>query len=336
MQWLDRARAAVRSAKRLSLPDPDRVDAGSVPDTALLISAIAAALPRTAILQLIGPRNPSLLPFLLARSIARRRSTGEYFFSLGDDSVTALARAAACFGPDEVCSHLLVQDGEHTLLEAFGRDKGEDVVWLSRRLPQSRRQRFLEIVSAPTSPLLPGARAAHGPAHPNEEGHTMLRIAVPGLAALMLLACVQRPALVIETSTGDVVRLESWRASLSSPSGLSGTATLAPGGTHRETLATIAITGAQPRAAHAWYAHLGECGRDLGILIGPQAYAPLVADDQGDAHSSVTLPFTVPTNGTYFVSVRASGSEGSGVIACGNLTRENAAGGPAIAEARSQ
>lgn len=164
----------------------------------------------------------------------------------------------------------------------------------------------------------------------------MLRIAVPGLAALTLLACVQRPALVIETSTGDVVRLESWTASLSSPSGLSGTATLAPGGTHRETLATIAITGAQPRAVHAWYAHLGACGHDLGILVGPQAYAPMVADDQGNAHSSVTLPFTVPTNGTYFVSVRASASGGSGVIACGNLTKEHAAGGPAIAEARSQ
>lgn len=164
----------------------------------------------------------------------------------------------------------------------------------------------------------------------------MLRIAVPGLATLTLLACVQRPALVIETSTGDVVRLESWTASLSSPSGLSGTATLAPGGTHRETLATIAISGAQPRAVHAWYAHLGACGHDLGILVGPQAYAPMVADDQGNAHSSVTLPFTVPTNGTYFVSVRASASEGSRVIACGNLTKEHAAAGPAIAEARSQ
>jgi len=35
------------------------------------------------------------------------------------------------------------------------------------------------------------------------------------------------------------------------------------------------------------------------------------------------------------VSVRASGSEGSGVIACGNLNKVNAVGGPAIAEARS-
>ena len=163
----------------------------------------------------------------------------------------------------------------------------------------------------------------------------MLRIVVPALAALTLLACVQRPALVIETSAGDVVRLESWTARLSSSSGVSGTATLAPGGTHRETLATIAITGAQPRAVHAWYAHVGACGRDVGILIGPQAYTPLVADEQGNAHSSVTLPFTVPTNGTYFVSLRAGASEGSGVIACGNLGKESAVGGPAIAEARS-
>jgi len=146
MQWIDRARA-MYAAHRLSLPDPDRIDIGSVPDTGHLIQAIDAAMPRSAILQLIGPGHSSLLSFLVTRSLATRRSTGEYFISLDDGAVTELARLAACCPTHEVCSHLFVQDGEHTLLEAFGRDRGEDVVWLSRRLRRGRIRRFLEVVS---------------------------------------------------------------------------------------------------------------------------------------------------------------------------------------------
>jgi hypothetical protein len=131
----------------LSLPDPDRIDIGSVPSTALLIQAIDAAMPRTAFLQLIGPRHKALLPFLATRSLATRRSTGEYFLSLEDGSVAELARLAASCAPDELCAHLFVQEGDHTLLEAFGRDRGEDVVWLSQRLPRAGLRRFLEVAS---------------------------------------------------------------------------------------------------------------------------------------------------------------------------------------------
>jgi hypothetical protein len=147
MQWIDRARAMLHAAHGLPLPDPDRIDVGSVPDTGLLIQAIDAAMPRSAILQLIGPRHRTLLPFLATRSLATRHSTGEYFLSLEDGSVRELARVAAGCASEEVCSHLFVQDGEHTLLEAFGRDRGEDVVWLSRRLRRARTRRFLEVVS---------------------------------------------------------------------------------------------------------------------------------------------------------------------------------------------
>jgi hypothetical protein len=154
------------------------------------------------------------------------------------------------------------------------------------------------------------------------------------MLALTLMACVQRPALVIETSTGDVVRLESWTATLASTAGVQGTATLVPV-TYRETLATLTVTGVPPNAPHAWYVQLGDCGRDLGILAGPQAYTPFTANAQGDARSTVTLPFTVPTSGRYFVTVRSGDSERSPVAACGNLTKDTPAGGPTIAEARA-
>jgi hypothetical protein len=172
----------------------------------------------------------------------------------------------------------------------------------------------------------------------------MLRIALRGLGvlaalalpALTLLACVQRPALVIETSTGDVVRLEAWTATLSASSaGMRGTATLSPGVTYREALASITLSGATPGAVHAWYVQLGECGADRGILVGPQAYAPVTVDGHGAGSSTVTLPFTVPTSGHYFVSVRKGESEHSPIVACGNLTKDRPAGGPTIAEARA-
>ena len=170
----------------------------------------------------------------------------------------------------------------------------------------------------------------------------MLRIgrrALPALVALTLpaltlTACVQRPPLVVEMSTGDIIRLESWTAMLSSSTGFGGMATLTPA-TYRETLATISVSGAAPNATHAWYVQLGECGRDLGILAGPQAYVPLVVDQRGDGTSTVTLPFTVPMNGRYFVTVRADDTERSAVVACGDLTKDRIDGGQTIAEGRN-
>ena len=160
------------------------------------------------------------------------------------------------------------------------------------------------------------------------------RLSMSGLVAMALLACVQRPALVVETSTGDVIRLERWTATLASSDALGGTATLTPL-TYRETLATITVSGAAPRSVHAWYVQLGQCGRDLGILTGPQAYSPLVADERGYARATATLPFTVPTTGNFYVSVRQADEYPSAVVACGNLTRDPLDGGPAIAEART-
>lgn len=168
----------------------------------------------------------------------------------------------------------------------------------------------------------------------------MLRIAPRPLAkaatiglALTIVACVQPPALVIETPEGDVVRLETWSATLSGA--LHGTVTLAPGVTYRETLATITVNGATPRAVHAWFVQLGECGNERGILAGLQPYTPLTADEHGAATASVALPFTVPTAGQYSVTVRQSAWENSSAVACGNLTKDHAAS-PTIAGSQPQ
>jgi hypothetical protein len=173
----------------------------------------------------------------------------------------------------------------------------------------------------------------------------MLRIAVRGLVvlatlgipALTLFACVQPPALVVETSTGDVVRLESWTAVLEPISSeMRGTATLEPGSTYRETRATVTISGAAPRSPHAWLIHQGACGHELGVLTGPAAYTPIAVNAEGAGTSTVTLPFTVPTSGRYSVTVRESELETSRAVACGNLTKSPLVGGPTIATAPAQ
>ena len=154
-------------------------------------------------------------------------------------------------------------------------------------------------------------------------------LALTATIGLTLAACVQPPAMVIETTTGDVVPLETWSATLSGA--LHGTVTLAPGVTHRETLATITVSGATPRAVHGWFVQLGECGHERGILAGLQPYTPLTADEQGTATASVALPYTVPTTGEYSVAVLQSEMVNSSPVACGNLTKDRAAS-PTIAD----
>jgi hypothetical protein len=172
MQWLEKARSILHGYQGLPLADPDRLDIGSVPDTALLIQAIDAAIPRTAIVHLIEPRSITLLPFLAARSIGTRRSVGEYFLTLEDGAVAELARLAGSCAPDEICAHLFVQERDDTLLEAFGRDRGEDVVWLSPRLPRARLRRFLEVISGsrPAPMVAPPLRLVR---------HTRPQVALP-------------------------------------------------------------------------------------------------------------------------------------------------------------
>lgn len=172
MQWMDRARAMLHAMNGgLSLPDPDRIDVGSVADTVLLIKAIDVSMPRTAVLHLIGPRHKTLLPFLASRSIAIRRSVGEYWVSLDNGAVGDLARVVAGCPSNEVCAHIFVQDVEHTLLEAFGRDRGEDVVWLSRRLPKASVHRFLEVIAG--APQVARLRPARGVVRQSRPGRAL-------------------------------------------------------------------------------------------------------------------------------------------------------------------
>jgi hypothetical protein len=166
MQWLDRARSIVRGIYGISLPDPDRIDIGAVSDTVALLAAIDAAMPRAAVVELIGLRRGPLATFLAACPDAIEHRTNGYLLSVEHGTIAALARVARDCATDKVCAHLFVHDGDHTLLEAFGRDRGEDVVWLSRRLPKPILRRFLQALSPDAVPAPRASRPTPVLRHP--------------------------------------------------------------------------------------------------------------------------------------------------------------------------
>ena len=146
------------------------------------------------------------------------------------------------------------------------------------------------------------------------------------VVAFLQTACVQPPALVVEDASGETVPLQSWSADLTptgpaDSAGLRGNVLLVPGNSIRETRAVLTLTGGTPKAIYPWYVQLGDCANDRGVLASLMIYPPIAVDASGQAAATVTLPFTLPTSGRYFVSVRRSEADVSTVIACGNLTR---------------
>jgi hypothetical protein len=65
--------------------------------------------------------------------------------------------------------------------------------------------------------------------------------------------------------------------------------------------------------------HRGQCGADDGVFGSPDAYQAIKIDDQGRASAYTTLPLSMPTTGSYYVSVGASASNSETIVACGNL-----------------
>ncbi len=153
-------------------------------------------------------------------------------------------------------------------------------------------------------------------------------------AAISVAACAQRQ---VEVRTGDVVLDSRWVATLAPVSTmrdsaaitgattvtLGGRASMMPGSTSTETRAMLSLFGAQPSSTHAWHIHLGSCGNDRGIVGSPELYAPLVVGTDGRGDVTVTLPFTTPNAGEFYVDVHASQSSASQIVACAPL----AAGG---------
>ena len=132
------------------------------------------------------------------------------------------------------------------------------------------------------------------------------------------------------SSAGGAIETTRWTAALGAPPGaaaapdagspsVTGTAVVMPGDSISLTRATVRISGATPGASYPWHLHLGRCGDDRGIVGVSSMYTPVVAGADGRGEATVTLPYTTPNQGEFFVEVHAPG-RAAGVVACGNLT----------------
>lgn len=154
----------------------------------------------------------------------------------------------------------------------------------------------------------------------------MRTLTIVGLATVFgLSGCAQRPILV-DTGTIDVM---SWRGVLSRPAttdasaapmNIAGSATVQPAGNPSETQTTVMLANAMPNATHPWHIHAGTCGSGGGIVGPPNAYRPLVVGADGSAEVTVTLPFSTPTQGEFYVNVHKSPTELGVIVACGPLS----------------
>ena len=150
-------------------------------------------------------------------------------------------------------------------------------------------------------------------------------------SAAALVACAQRQ---VEVETGDVVLDSRWVATLAPVTvtrdsaaitggttvNLGGRGSMMRGNSTVETRAMLSLFGAAPGSTHAWHIHLGTCGNDRGIIGSPELYTPVVIGNDGRGDMNVTLPFTTPNSGEFYVDVHDTQSSASRIVACAPLT----------------
>ena len=167
-------------------------------------------------------------------------------------------------------------------------------------------------------------------------------------AALALASCAHRK---VNVESGDVLGMR-WTASLAAPRTaaapaprdtavmrdttsaardstargpaapmpLIGSAVIAPGASANESHATVLLANGTPGASHPWHVHIGQCGNDKGVVGPANAYTPITIGPDGKGQATVTLPFSTPTSGEYFVNVHLDQAHMQTIVACGNLT----------------
>jgi hypothetical protein len=149
-------------------------------------------------------------------------------------------------------------------------------------------------------------------------------------AAVALVACAQRQ---VEVETGDVVLDSRWIATLAPVAAvrdsaaitgpttvtLGGRSSMMRGSSSVETRAMLSLFGAAPGSTHAWHIHLGSCGNDRGVIGSPELYTPVVVGNDGRGDITITLPFTTPNTGEFYVDVHDSQTSASRIVACAPL-----------------
>jgi hypothetical protein len=130
---------------------------------------------------------------------------------------------------------------------------------------------------------------------------------------------------VVRVTTNDANANSRWHGTLTSPSNLAGAVqmtgqiSMAPGSNAGNTNVALLLANASPGGLHPWQVHRGQCGADEGVFGSAEAYKTLKVDEYGRATGSATVPQVMPSDGSFFVSVGASGANTATIVACGNL-----------------
>lgn len=137
MGWLDRLRGVVSGG---SGDDQEWIAVDGVGDTGALLRIIEESMPRDALLNIVKPRSAEVEGFLQQhRTGASNPDEGDYYLSLNGQTIDHLARLVTAIAPEPAFGTVLVTRDGRNLLEAYRRDAGEDVVWLSASLPEQLR-----------------------------------------------------------------------------------------------------------------------------------------------------------------------------------------------------
>ncbi len=160
----------------------------------------------------------------------------------------------------------------------------------------------------------------------------MRRTTLLALAGVLLAISACNPfrspfkqAPVVQVSGKDGNVNSRWNGTLATPASLAGavqmkgSATMTPGSNASNTAVKVELSNASPGGVHPWQLHRGQCGTDEGLFGTVQSYKALKIDDEGRASGSASLPYAMPTDGNFYVSVGASAANPETIVACGNL-----------------
>lgn len=164
MGWLDKIRGVVNGN---SGDDQEWIAVDGVADTAVLLRVIEESMPRDAMVNIVKPRSAEVEGLLQQHKAGESNpDEGDYYLALSGPAIGQLSRLVSEIAPDPAFGTVLVTQNGRNLLEAYRRDNGEDVVWLSASLPErllASVRNALEIAAKqPASPPLhfPQAKSA--------------------------------------------------------------------------------------------------------------------------------------------------------------------------------
>ena len=119
-----------------------------------------------------------------------------------------------------------------------------------------------------------------------------------------------------------------WKTVLKPGAGSNITGTADVEAKDKATKAEISIKGATAGSELPWHVHSGKCGSNGPIVGAATAYPTIKVNKDGSGKAEAKLDMATPASGEYFVNVHKSAADLKTIVACGDLTLEDAKAKP--------